>query len=264
MNNEEQPKALAVNEKISTAILLFLLLVRLVDQYLPVWIFGSNIPNWYAYWYVGIVYILTVAIIWLNRHRLADLNIDRPFVILLILGGFLDLFFLTPDIGILAAITAAFVFWAYRNNHFVLKNTVEYPAETAFLVSSSLLLAVLPVILFNGAFDKPFSFQAIIASALQAQLALAVVEEVIFRGALWAYLRHLGLKESTAFLLQAFLFWIAHSKYLFVEYPFSFWVTLPLASLLFGFMAWRSKSLTPGTIAHFLYNFTSVLIKKLL
>lgn len=266
MNNKEHQEALLFDEKLSTAILAFLLLLRLVDQYLPVWVFGTNIPNWYAYWYVGIAYILTVAIVLLNRHRLASLNVDRPFVIALIIGGFLYLFYLTPDIGIPVAITAAFVFWTYQNNHFLLKNTIEYPSGTILLVLFSVLLALLPIVLFNPTVTKPVTPQLILAtlaSTFRAQLALIVFEEVIFRGALWAYLRHLGLRDLTIFLIQAFLFWIAHSKYMFLANPYSFWVAVPLVSLLLGFIVWRSKSLAPSTIAHFLFNVTSALIRNL-
>ena len=83
--NYEEPKngEFAVNEKISNVILIFLLLVRLADQFLPVWIFGANSPDWFPDWYAGIAYILTAAIIWLNRYRLSALSIDKPFIAIL-------------------------------------------------------------------------------------------------------------------------------------------------------------------------------------
>lgn len=87
MTYEEQIKIeFTLNEKISNAILIFLLLVRLVDHDLDVWIFGANVPDRVAYWYNSIAFILTATIVWLNRHRLAALNIDRPFMAALILG----------------------------------------------------------------------------------------------------------------------------------------------------------------------------------
>jgi membrane protease YdiL (CAAX protease family) len=266
MNNEEHKRMLAVNEKIATVILLFLLVLRLVDQYLPVWIFGAETPNWYGYWYVGIAYILTVAIVGLNRHRLASLNIDRPFVIALMIGGFLYLFYLPLEVGIPVVIAAGFLLWAYQQNHFVLKNTIEYPSGTFPLILISVFLALLPIILFHPIIKNPVNLQLIlasIASTFQAQLALIAFEEVIFRGALWAYLRHLGWNGLTIFFTQAFLFWIAHSKYIFLENPYSFWVAVPLISLLLGLIAWRSKSLTPSTIAHVLFNSTIGLMKNL-
>ena len=164
MNNEEHKKMLAVNEKISTVVLLFLLLLRLVDRYLPVWIFGADIPNWYGYWYVGIAYILTVAIVGLNRHRLASLNIDRPFVIALMIGGLLYLFYLPLDMGIPVVIAAGFVLWAYQQNHLILKNTIEYPSGTVPLILISVFLALLPIVLFNPIIKEPMNLQLILAS----------------------------------------------------------------------------------------------------
>jgi membrane protease YdiL (CAAX protease family) len=267
MNNKEYQKALVFNEKISTVILLFLLLLRFVDRYLPVWIFGANPPNWYGYWYVGIAYILTVAIVGLNRHRLASLNIDKPFVIALMIGGFLYLFYLPLDVGIPVAIAAGFLLWAYQQHHFILKNTIAYPSGTVPLLLISVFLALLPIVLFNPIIKEPINLPLIfasVASTFQVQLALIAFEEVIFRGALWAYLRQLGLKEPTIFFTQAFLFWIAHSRFILVEHGvYSFWVATPLISLLLGFLVWRARSLTPSTIAHFLFNSTIELTKSL-
>ncbi len=101
MRNNELVKPFLINERISYGILLLLFAVRLLDFELPGWIFGTSIPAWFAYWYVGLAYILTVLIVWLNRHRLSTLKIDRPFLIAVILGGLLYVFYLPANIGIL-------------------------------------------------------------------------------------------------------------------------------------------------------------------
>jgi len=267
MSEEDLKKRLAIDEKITTGILLFLLLLRIIDQYLPVWLFGADVPDWYGYWYIGTVYILTVVIVGLNRRRLSSLNIDRPFLIALIVGGFLYLFYLPLDIGLPVVVAAGFLLWAYQENHLVLKNTIDYPSGTIHLIFISVLLALLPIVLFRPTLKEPVTLQLILASIMsifQEQLALIAFEEVIFRGALWAYLRQLGWKESAVFFAQVFLFWIAHSRFILVEHAaYSFWVTVPLVSLLLGLLAWRAKSLTPSTIAHFLFNFTSRLLRNL-
>jgi hypothetical protein len=265
MTYEEQLKIeFTLNEKISNAILIFLLLVRLVDQDLAVWIFGANVPDWFSYWYAGIAYILTATIVWLNRHRLAMLNIDRPFVGALILGGVLYAFYLTPDIGPLVGITAGLIFWAYINNQFVFKYPVPYPKGTELLILLLMLLALVPILLYAPTLKTPFKVQSIIATflgTLQAQLAVIVFEELIFRGALWAYLRSLGLSERAVFYAQAFLFWVSHHKFLSLNNPYFFWIALPINAILLGLITWRSKSLTVSTIGHFLFNFISQLLR---
>src|SRR5258706_1125050 len=261
MNYEDQKKEFALNEKISNTILVFLLLVRLVDQDLIALIFGASVPDWVPYWDNSIAYILTATIIWLNRHRLVGLNIDRPFVVVFILGGALYALRTTSNnIGVLVGITAGLIFWAYQNNLFVFKNPVPYPKGTGLLILLSIILALAPVLRFGLILKPLLNFQTFIATfmgSLQSFLAIIVVEEVIFRGALWAYLQSLGLSEKPSFYTQAFLFWIAHHRILLLGHQYSFWVAIPCMSILLGLLAWRSKSLTPSTIGHFLFNFLS-------
>lgn len=265
MNYEEQIKIeFALNEKISNAILIFLLLVRLVDEDLAIWIFGANVPEWIIFWYNGISYILTSTIVWLNRHRLAALNIDRPFMAALVFGGAFYVFRETPyNIGALVGITAGLVYWAYITNQFVFKNSVPYPRETGWLILFLILLALVPVLIFPSTVQTPLRFQIFSSTfigTLQAYLVLNVFEEVLFRGALWAYLRSHGLSERVVFAVQAILFWFAHHRSLFLGKPYVFWVAVPCAAILLGLLAWRSKSLTPSLMGHFLFNFISQLL----
>ena len=257
---------MARNEKISAALLIFLLLVRLVDQYLAVWIFGTNTPDWYHHWYAGVAYILTATVVWLNRHRLAAINVDRAFMVILILAGAVSAFYLTRAIGSLVALTAGFFFWAYYNGYFVFQNPVPDPKGTGLLILLTILLALAPVLLFRLTVKTSLNFQTFIETFLGiliAELVGIVFEEVIFRGALWAYLRSFGFSEPVAFSVQAFLFWVSHHRFLLLTPPYSFWVSLPIQSVLFGLLAWRSKSLTPSTISHFLFNFTSQLLLRI-
>lgn len=253
-----------LNEKISNAILIFLLLVRVLDYDVALWIFGTNTPEWFLYWYNSIAYILIATIIWLNRHRLATLNIDRPFMAALILGGALYAVRTTPNnVGVLVGITAGLIFGAYINNQFVFKNPVPFPRGTGLLILLSILLALAPVLRF-GLTLRPFlnsqTFIATFMGSMQSFLVPIVIEEVIFRGALWAYLRSLGLSERATLFVQALLFWIAHHRYLLLDKQYFFWVAVPCIAILLGLLAWRSKSLTPSTIGHFLFNFVSQFI----
>lgn len=255
MKNNELLNPFVINERISYGILIVLFTVRLLDFELPGWIFGTRIPGWFAYWYVGVAYILTVVIIWLNRHRLASINIDRPFLIAVMLGGILYIFYLPTDIGTLVGLTTLFVFFAYINNHFSFSDPIHYPSWTVPLVCISATPVFLYALLFSPILKSSLNFPIVFTSLLQAQLAAVVFEEVIFRGVLWVILRNLGLREIMAYFISAFLFWMAHYRYLLLGSTYSFWFATPMLAFLFGFMAWRTKSLTPGTIGHFLFNF---------
>ena len=268
MNYEEQIKIeFARNEKISNAILLFLLLVRLVDQDLAIWIFGANVPDWVLYWYNSIAYILTAIIVWLNRHRLAVLNIDRSFMAALILGGVLYALRTTPNnVGILVGITAGLIFWAYMNNQFVFSNPVPYPKGTGLLILLLVLLALAPSLVSKLILRTTLNLPVFVTTFLgylQYALAVIIFEEVIFRGALSAYLKSLGLSDRANFNVQVFLFWIAHHRYLLLNHQFFFWFSIPCGAILLGLLAWRSKSLTLSTIGHFLFNFITQLLVTL-
>jgi membrane protease YdiL (CAAX protease family) len=266
MSSEIPTTSFGINEKISNAILFFLLLIRLIDQYLPVWIFGANTPDGFRHWYAAIAYILTVAIVWLNKHRLAALNIDRPFLAALILGGVLHAFYLKYAAGIFVGITAGLIFFAYQTNQLVVGNPVPYPKRTILLILLTVLLALAPVLLFQLRLKTALDLDVFITTfsgILITNLAVIAFEEVIFRGALWAYVRSLGLGEQAAFYTQAILFWISHHGFVLLPNPYLFWVSVPILAILLGLMTWRSKSLTPSTISHFLFNFTSLLITQM-
>jgi membrane protease YdiL (CAAX protease family) len=87
---------------------------------------------------------------------------------------------------------------------------------------------------------------------------VAVVEEVFFRGILVGAMIHWGIHEKWAWILQGILFWFAHfGSFTNLSYPLIF---LPLASLVFTFVAYKTKSLMSGVIAHGLYNSFSRLL----
>lgn len=261
MNLEQQNDQFAFNKKISNVIFIFLLLVRLADPYLPVGILGSSTREWYA----GIVYILTVAIIWLNRQRLAALNIDRPFIAALLFGGILYMVYLIQSVGIFVGIAVGLIYWAYQTNQLVFRNPVPYPKGTGVLIFLTILLALAPIVLFRPSLQTPLTFQILGTTFLEIllpQLPSIVFEEVLFRGAIWAYVRSIGLSDQAAFCIQAILFWVSHHEFL-LNNPYFFWVDLPIISILLGLMTWRSKSLTPSTISHVIFNFTSGLMMKI-
>lgn len=268
MNYEKQTDDLIFNERISYVFLLFLLLIRFFDYYLPLWLFDAIAPEWFSHWYAGIIYILTAAIVWLNRHRASQLNIDRLYIVALILGGIFYTLNLVPYIGVWVGVAAGIVTWAYQKNHFSFQSTASYvrPTKISILFLFLAMLSLVPAVYF--ALDPKMSIDTslildLFLSVLQIQLGAIVFEELIFRGISWAYLRGLGFGEKRIFYFQAFLFWTAHHKALLSDNPYYFWAAIPISALLLGLIAWRSKSIGLSTIGHFLYNFIGQIISKL-
>jgi membrane protease YdiL (CAAX protease family) len=87
----------------------------------------------------------------------------------------------------------------------------------------------------------------------QQMLDAGLAEEPVFRGILWGLLRKRGVKEVWIWLLQGMLFWVAHLYYL-GKLPLSFWVIVPPGGLLYGLLAWRSRSIATSMPGHGFYN----------
>jgi membrane protease YdiL (CAAX protease family) len=83
----------------------------------------------------------------------------------------------------------------------------------------------------------------------------AVLEEPLFRGFLWGCLRKLNWHGLWIWLFQAGVFTVSHIYYLNL-YPILFWITVPVSTLMLGWLAWRSKSITPSIFAHGIMNAT--------
>lgn len=81
----------------------------------------------------------------------------------------------------------------------------------------------------------------------------AAIEEPLFRGFLWGFLKERHWKDMWIWLFQAFLFMMGHIYY-FGTLNVSFWVGVPLGALVMGLVAWKSRSIGTGMIVHGMTN----------
>ncbi len=217
-------------------------------------------------------YVLTAVLIWWERRRLADFHIDRLAILIILLLKPLQMIFLMtrrdghafPFWGMVTIWTTAIaLFIVLRGSRpnlprlraasvkwFVVGagtgvltaivlgyptslqlNTIQIPASPG-----------LPMFLFDAAFD--FVYQLGYA---------AVSEEPLFRGFLWGCLRKAGWREIWIWLFQSGLFMLGHLYYLH-KYDVSFYVIIPLGALVYGFVAWRSRSIAASMAAHAAHN----------
>ena len=85
------------------------------------------------------------------------------------------------------------------------------------------------------------------------EFSFVAVEEIVFRGMLWLFLKGLNWSELKIIIFQAILFWLSHAYSTTID-PTFFWIIAPIAGVFLGIIVWRSKSITPSTIAHVLIN----------
>jgi membrane protease YdiL (CAAX protease family) len=188
----------------------------------------------------------------MNQNQLHKLNIDRFYVILLISSGLIILYSsLYNCFVVMALIYAVYILFGNKVKFAV----IDPHALRIFLLMTGVFAGIAVYIIgFNDAMKISFSFaQESVRRFLLEVIPGTIYEEAVYRGMLYMFLIDLGVSKSKAFYIQAFLFWITHINYL-LRFPFAFWIILPILSLTLGYIAMRSKSLTPSTFAHILYN----------
>ena len=75
----------------------------------------------------------------------------------------------------------------------------------------------------------------------------ALVEELLFRGAIQGHLQRKGMKPLHAILISSAIFGVIHLNPIQVAFAFAI-------GLIFGWLYYRTGSLVPGIIGHFLNN----------
>jgi len=189
--------------------------------------------------------ILALVII-MNQDQLHKLNIDRFYVVLLIASGLLILILsLYNCFVVMALIYAVYILFSNK-----VKFAVIDPHVLRIFLLITGVFAGIAVYIIKISF--PFEQESVRRFLLEV-VPGTIYEEAVYRGMLYMFLIDLEMSKPKAFYIQAFLFWITHINYL-LRFPFAFWIILPILSLILGYIAMRSKSLTPSTFAHLLYN----------
>lgn len=85
---------------------------------------------------------------------------------------------------------------------------------------------------------------------------VAPMEVVIFRGFLWGYLVLYGWPLKRVLVLQGVLFWLLH----FPRDPVTFFLIIPLITLLFSALVLNSRQLLPAILAHAVLNVLILLV----
>lgn len=241
--------------------------VLTVGLMLPQW--GNLFPGWF--FELG-TYLFTAALIWLERERLAEFNIDGFAVILILIAKPVETLVLylvggrmspmafpqLPSIFIIAcSITLAVVLILSKRTRLVVtwRSVLWWLAGVGCGVLLAAALAY-PASLQIGATSSRFQFktaeffrQVFVTGFVYQTGFAAVSEEPLFRGFLWGYLRKLGLSPIWTWLLISFSFVVGHLFY-FGSSPISLFLLVPVASLALGLIAWKTKSISSSLGLH--------------
>ena len=271
MTAENRDPVNKLHRQIGWGILILLLALRIPYTLAIIYFLPIENQMGAAFYEVG-AYVCILFLIWWERNKLKDFHIDgaalfliiifRPVQTLILKYWQVDapLAFPKPAAWMIcsAAIGLALALWqsGYRPS-------LPSPRMLGWLVTGTLIGVGVSVLenfkVFQSVVSDPhpsLSTSVLFSTSLNLVYHLGfapLIEEPLFRGFLWGYLRQLNWREGWIWLVQAALFTSAH-LYFANQYPLTFWVLIPAAGLLFGLLTWGSRSIAPAILAHALIN----------
>jgi len=217
-------------------------------------------------------YLLTAILIYWERHRLADFHMDvyaLAFIIFLRPLQTLILAYWKVESPMAFPHPMGLLIWVISiGSIFLLWQSGFKPARASSVTVSWLIIGIFTGVCVSIA-ENLNSFRSIFTPNQYPPSALLITsmslnifyhlgfapinEESLFRGFLWGYLRQLKWKDGWILIVQAALFTSAH-LYFAGRYPLMFWVYIPAAAILFGWLTLRSRSIAPAILAHGMIN----------
>lgn len=229
-------------------------------------------PLWLENIYITGTYLLTGLFLYLERDRLREYHITSGVLWIILLSPLVVPFthwafggplfvepinwqwswvFIWPQ-----SILAVIFLYVYLRN----RKSFRLDGDKFRWVTAASLIGVLTSVLLiylvkrDGIYDPHPMSIPIVLTMFISQVGLAGVnEEPLFRGFLWGYLKQRKMPEFWILLVQTFLFGLAHIYHL-QRHPSYFWILVPVAGLVMGYVAWRSRSIVTSMIVHGLIN----------
>jgi hypothetical protein len=219
-------------------------------------------------------YLLTASLIWIERDRLADFHIDKLALTIIIVCKPLETILLAlswgrtkplalPHLGGVMIWAIAIALAVAMRRHLAKLPCIRGHSLRWFAigVAVGIIVAIFQAWPMSFQVDKsdltrsPWAAGALspvsIVTTFIYQLGYAATdEEPLFRAFLWGYLLKLGWRDSRILFFQAALFSLAHIYYFFQGLPVSFWLIVPLDSVILGLLVWRSRTIAASMAFH--------------
>ncbi|PKO13297.1 MAG: hypothetical protein CVU39_20005 [Chloroflexi bacterium HGW-Chloroflexi-10] len=217
--------------------------------------------------YVGLFICLCATVfllIWVNRHNLGSFHFDRisifavlVFSTILRIRVFdsLSTFFL-EFLFFCAAILFVYIFVKAKPiiPEYKILNKWSFIGIGAGLACAVLIKLLRPTQIFD--LINQTSLLVYLSTFFQQVVyqfgTAAILEESIFRGFLWGFFKDIGWNEKLIFVVQACLYMLSHLFYW--DKPIAFWFFVPVWGVIYGLLAWKSRSVFPSMLAHAFYN----------
>jgi membrane protease YdiL (CAAX protease family) len=135
----------------------------------------------------------------------------------------------------------------------------------AFIVGISYLATEASILLFfYDGHELANPFLIILFSPLHFVIKFifnAFPEEIFFRGFLWGELRRFNFSHFSILCISSILFWAGH--WFHFERP-DVWINNMVAGLIFGIVAWKTKSFLSSSIVHSISNMLPMVMQTII
>lgn len=222
--------------------------------------------NIFKYKVVILTYLCVIIFVWFEQDELEYYNLDLVSLLILVFIGFFrsylifpgEIFFRLP-IYILSLILAGLII--------KLRKKIPQTNISWLIIGGCFCLLVIPLAyieLLQPVHYLPYqsNFGIIFDGLAKFVYNLSFVapfEEIAIRGLLWGQMRKWGWKEKSIFWIQAGLFWFLHIWK--IGNTITFFVTIPITTLLVSFLVRYSRQLSPSILFHAFSNtFVGVII----
>jgi hypothetical protein len=218
----------------------------------------------YIYPALSAVSLLIVAIlISVEMKNLEEFNIDKFTIVSFILFSILRLIFERGNISIsimigLACVLMICAFFVTKPK--IIRTNLRW-AVLGIVVSAATLvpIAQFELLLRHSWLAHPLLQNNLTITAISHILKelsfTSLPEEILFRGFIWGYLRREGWGENKIIWAQGILFWLIHFSRLGT--PFTFFVSIPILTLISSQLTKRSKQVFPAVLSHTIINAVS-------
>lgn len=255
--------------KLRSSLLLLSLITLLVSQILEVFRIASP---YIEYVCNTVVYFIVALLVWLERGQLEDVHLDSLTLLTFMLSSVFRVmlrivdrsYFVFLVITVIAGLIILIVLIRYRSK--TPKTNFRWAMIGIFWGSILIIpITIIEAFQYTNATHSPYSyptFVLILGVALYQIAYITLIEEMLFRGFLWGYLRRAGYDESSVFWAQGVLFWFFH--FVRIGTIYSFLLAIPLITFVLSKLTQRSRQIFPSLLAHTIINTIPLILLNLL
>lgn len=220
-----------------------------------------NLDSYIKYTYIVIIYLVLALLIWLEKKNLHEFNLDRLSLVILISSSVFrrrlgveneGYILLTIGVAGIAVFISAILNWPK-----IPKMNFRWVAIGLFVACLSFIpiafIASFQLQTIPNSSPGPYGMVGdIIRRAIYDLSFTAPIEEILFRGFVWGYLRKLKWDVNKIFWVQGTLFWFLHIGR--IGSPVTFFFFVPILTYISSELTKRSGQVSPSIISHLIIN----------